>query len=147
MNRNAIEALARARHLRMIRPQASTARRLWAKADKDLATARHLVPIDADRAQECAYDAVYKAVLGILCLLGYRVVPVRQRVTGVEALRAILDDPAHQELVDSFNDMREKRNQVAYEAGEASETEASQAIGDAERLLTSLRSVFETLPK
>lgn len=65
--------------------------------------------------------------------------------SSVEVLRAVIADPAHRFLVDSFDDMREKRNEVAYEAGEASELEAGQAIDDAARLLTVLRPIFDAM--
>ena len=143
MKQEAIDELVRERRLRKVPPNAQVARRIWGKIAKDLSTARHLISIDADRAHECAYDAAFKAVVAILRAMGYRLGNVNQRQAAVEGLRAILDDPNQKALVESFDEMRAKRNRVSYEAGEASETEAKQAVEDGEKLVGTLKAPFE----
>lgn len=145
MDQNAINRLVRDNRLRAVRPSADLAKRLWKKAAKDLATAKYLLKVDAERSHECAYDAAFKAVYAIVRCIGYRIMPVNQRVTGVTLLAALLDDPARKTLVDAFDDMREKRNEVSYEAGEATETEAEQAIEDAEKIIVVLEPTYKTV--
>jgi uncharacterized protein (UPF0332 family) len=118
---------------------------MWDKAAKDLKTAQYLLKVDSERAHECAYDAIFKAVYAIFRCMGFRIAPTNQRVTGVELLKAVLDDPAHEELTEAFDEMRDKRNNVSYEAAAATETEAKNAIEDAEEILKLLEPTFKTM--
>ena len=144
MNQMLIDDLLKNRRLRKDKSNADIARQIWSKTAKDLATSKHLMPVDADRAHERAYDAAFKGVVAILRAIGYRLGHQYQRQTAVEVLRAFLDDASHEPLVESFDDMRYKRNRVSYDAGEATETEAQQAVEDAEKLVELLKPVFET---
>ncbi|MHC4605619.1 MAG: HEPN domain-containing protein [Planctomycetota bacterium] len=82
-------------------------------------------------------------MVAILRAIGFRLGHQYQRQTAVELLRALLDEEKQEPLVDSFDDMRAKRNRVSYDAAEATEAEAKQAVQDAERIVLLLKPIFE----
>ncbi len=93
----------------------------------------------ADRATYImAYTAMLKAGRALLLLKGYRPTDGAQHKTVVEMTGAILGDK-YTNLVNHFETMRRKRNELTYEAGTLlSGSESAQALDDATVLVKNI---------
>ncbi len=102
----------------------------------DLDEAKKTLRISADRATYLmAYMAMLKAGRALLLLKGYRPTDGAQHKTVVEMTGAILGDK-YVNLVNHFETMRRKRNELTYEAGGLlSRSDAENAMQDANLLV------------
>lgn len=102
----------------------------------DLDEAKKTLRISADRATYVmAYMAMLKAGRALLLLKGYRPADGAQHKTVVEMTGAILGDK-YVNLVNHFETMRRKRNELTYEAGGfLSRSDAENAMQDANLLV------------
>ncbi len=102
----------------------------------DLDEAKKTLRISADRATYLmAYMAMLKAGRALLLLKGYRPTDGAQHKTVVEMTGAMLGDK-YVNLVNHFETMRRKRNELTYEAGGLlSRSDAENAMQDANLLV------------
>jgi uncharacterized protein (UPF0332 family) len=85
-----------------------------------------------------AYTAMLKAGRALLLLKGYRPIDGAQHKTVVEMTSVILGDK-YVSLVNHFETMRRKRNELTYEAGTLlSGSESKQALDDATLLVKNI---------
>lgn len=102
----------------------------------DIDEAKKTLDVSADRATYVmAYMAMLKAGRALLLLKGYRPTDGAQHKTIVEMTGAILGDK-YVNLVNHFETMRRKRNELTYEAGGLlSRSDAENAMQDARSLV------------
>lgn len=90
-------------------------------------------------ARDNAYEAMLKAGLALMLHHGYRPQSVGRHVTVVRFAKEVLGRRCG-ELLATFDRLRRKRNDRLYEArGLASRSEAAEALGAAERLMSMVR--------
>lgn len=132
-----IEQMVSNRRLERVAPNPEHARTAVETAQRHIATAKVLANTDdVAMAFTAAYDAVRKAMAGVLAIKGLRARPVggAHRNTGIAAA-VFVDDPA----LDDFEWMRQVRNATEYpdvDRPSATAEDVSEAIPAAERIVT-----------
>jgi len=112
-------------------------------AERDLATARRLLPEDHDWALSIAYNAMLQAARALMLHHGFRPAGEGQHVTVIGFLRLALAEEA-QPLVGLMDRLRRKRNISVYDAaGTISATEATQAVESAEDFVGLIKGQVE----
>ncbi len=97
----------------------------------DLQEAEKTKPVSSRATYLLAYMAMLKAGRALLLLEGYRPDDGAQHKTVIEAARALLGQ-RYESLVNHFEIMRRKRNEMTYEAGVIlSQAETEKALVDA----------------
>jgi uncharacterized protein (UPF0332 family) len=103
--------------------------RFLTSADKKLASAQKILAFDEEACLQQAYEAMLKASLGFMFSHGFRArSQPGHHIAIIEFVRARIDT-RHGSLLDVFDRLRRKRNQVLYdETGFVSHRDAEQAL-------------------
>ena len=120
--------------------------RTWlGRSRSDLALARDVVAqLDRDRAMAIAYEAGFRACVGVLLLAGYRLSsqPGHHRAA-IEGAAAVLGEGARP-LLRRIDGARQFRNEILYgDAPPASESQLAQLVADVDDLLGRLSSALD----
>jgi uncharacterized protein (UPF0332 family) len=111
----------------------------------DLGEARKVSGIAQRATYLLAYMAMLKAGRALMLLKGYRPYGIAQHKTVVELTSAILGDK-YRDLVEQFETMRRKRNEMTYETGVLlSNSEAQKALSDAIKLVQNILKEAKSL--
>ena len=138
MDRKTIEALVADNRLRKVNPSASRAEILIGRARKDLAVAPKIAEASEEIAYTAAYGAMFKATLAFLAVRGLRLGTTEQRKVAVLFLKAALP-AALDPVLSAYDKMRQRRNDLAYDAGLAvSRKDADEAIKQATLLIDAI---------
>jgi len=118
------EDLLRSRRIRWQEVSLAEIERALARAERDLRTARKIMPEDWDWGFAVAYNAVLQASRAFMFAQGYRPVAAEGHKTTF-AFMAEAMGKDYEDLIAYFDRMRNKRNQAIYDvAGLITETEA-----------------------
>lgn len=137
MRARPLDELVGARLLERRRVGRSHVRKLVARAERDLGLARDvLAPIDEERAMTLAYEAGFRACLGLLALAGYRVRSQPGHHRGaLEGAAAVLG-PERLPLLTRLDHARDFRNASLYEGARPLGTgELAQLLRDVSDLI------------
>lgn len=88
-------------------------KKLATKAKKDLRSAKLGIKIDEEITYTYAYLAMLRSARALMFLYGFRPIGGRQHKTVIEFSSAIMDKK-FAKLIDKFDRMRKKRNQLTY---------------------------------
>ena len=110
---------------------------------KDLKNVRKFLEIDESKAFDVVYDVIFKSTLALMRAHGYRPAAMLQHKTTVEFCEAALD-ASWKTTLDYFDDMRQKRNRLTYEADVTiGRPEAETAITEAHRFHAALAKAVD----
>jgi hypothetical protein len=122
-------------------------RRWLDRSRSDLALAGDVVGrVDRDRAMAIAYEAGFRACVGVLLLAGYRLAsqPGHHRAA-IEGAAALLGQDVRP-LLRRIDGARQFRNEILYgDAPPASESQLAQLIGDVGELLARLSGFLDAV--
>ncbi len=138
-----VEALLAAGELQKLTGAAANGERLVEKAAVTLTTARSAVETDPDSAFVLAYDAARQALTGLLAHQGLRPTTKGGHYAVEQAVRAQFGPGFRQ-----FGALRRRRNELEYPerpGDEATQDEASEAIENAEAILTAAQGLIDQL--
>jgi len=128
-------------------PDPQRVRRWLDRSRADLALARDVVGrVDRDRAMAIAYEAGFRACVGILLLAGYRLTsqPGHHRAA-IEGTAAVLGRDVRP-LLRRVDGARQFRNEILYgDAPPASESQLAGLIGDVGELLARLAGLQDAV--
>ena len=128
-------------------PDPQRVRRWLDRSRADVALAGDVVGrVDRDRAMAIAYEAGFRACVGVLLLAGYRLAsqPGHHRAA-IEGAAAVLGEEVRP-LLRRIDGARQFRNEILYgEAPPASESQLAQLIGDVGELLARLSSCLDAV--
>ena len=128
-------------------PDPPRVRRWLDRSRSDLALAGDVVGrVDRDRAMAIAYEAGFRACVGILLLAGYRLAsqPGHHRAA-IEGAAAVLGQDVRP-LLRRVDGARQFRNEILYgDAPPASESQLAQLIGDVGELLARLSGSLDAV--
>jgi uncharacterized protein (UPF0332 family) len=125
------DALLRQRKIFPHRATSDEIARLLALAQRDIRTARRVMPEDWDWAFSIAYNAVLQAARAYMYAQGFRPAAEQGHKNTFAFMRIALGDD-FASLVGYFDRMRTKRNQAIYDvAGSITEAEARAIFGKA----------------
>jgi hypothetical protein len=128
-------------------PDPPRVRRWLDRSRSDLALAGDVVGrVDRDRAMAIAYEAGFRACVGILLLAGYRLAsqPGHHRAA-IEGAAAVLGSDVRP-LLRRIDGARQFRNEILYgDAPPASESQLAQLIGDVAELLARLSGSLDAV--
>jgi hypothetical protein len=117
------------------------------RSGSDLALAGDVVGrVDRDRAMAIAYEAGFRACVGVLLLAGYRLAsqPGHHRAA-IEGAAALLGEETRP-LLRRIDGARQFRNEILYgDAPPASESQLAQLIGDIGELLARLSGFLDAV--
>jgi hypothetical protein len=126
-------------------PDPQRVRRWLDRSRSDLALAGEVVGrVDRDRAMAIAYEAGFRACVGVLLLAGYRLAsqPGHHRAA-IEGAAAVLGEEVRP-LLRRIDGARQFRNEILYgDAPPASESQLAQLIGDVGELLARLSGYLD----
>jgi len=111
----------------------------FAKVDDDLRSAEDNLKLNNfEWTMSISYQAVLRASMNLMALLGYRAIGKEHHKNTFEFLRACELD---EDLVDFFDKVRIKRNEFLYrEIDEVSKSEASEILTSAMKLVLKIRT-------
>lgn len=146
MNQKAIDKLVADQRLRKLsKPPFDQVDRLLAAALKDIGNVRKFLEIDEAKAYDTAYDVMFKSALALMRAHGFRPSTSLQHKTAIEFCSAALD-PAWKTTLDYLDDMRQKRNRLAYEGDVVvGRPEAEAAIAEAEKFRSAVEKIIAGL--
>jgi hypothetical protein len=128
-------------------PDPGRVRRWLDRSRSDLALAGDVVGrVDRDRAMAIAYEAGFRACVGVLLLAGYRLAsqPGHHRAA-IEGAAALLGQDVRP-LLRRIDGARQFRNEILYgDAPPASESQLAQLIGDVGELLARLSGFLDAV--
>jgi hypothetical protein len=128
-------------------PDPQRVRRWLDRSRSDLALAGDVVGrVDRDRAMAIAYEAGFRACVGVLLLAGYRLAsqPGHHRAA-IEGAAAVLGEEVRP-LLRRIDGARQFRNEILYgDAPPASESQLAMLIGDVGDLLVRLARALDDL--
>jgi hypothetical protein len=130
-------------------PDSQRVRRWLDRSRSDLALAGDVVGrVDRDRAMAIAYEAGFRACVGVLLLAGYRLAsqPGHHRAA-IEGAAAVLGQDVRP-LLRRVDGARQFRNEILYgDAPPASESQLAQLIGDVGELLARLSGFLDAVKR
>lgn len=138
-----VEALLAAGELQKLTGAAANGERLLEKATVTLTTARSAVETDPDSAFVLAYDAARQALTALLAHQGLRPTTKGGHYAVERAVRAQFGPGFRQ-----FGALRRRRNELEYPerpGDDATQDEASEAIENAEAILTAAQGLLDQL--
>jgi len=111
----------------------------FAKVDDDLRSAEDNLKLNNfEWTMSISYQAVLRASMNLMALLGYRAIGKEHHKNTFEFLRACELD---EDLVDFFDKVRIKRNEFLYRGiDEVSKSEASEILTSARKLVLKIRT-------
>jgi hypothetical protein len=126
-------------------PDPQRVRRWLDRSRADVALACDVVGrVDRDRAMAIAYEAGFRACVGVLLLAGYRLAsqPGHHRAA-IEGAAAVLGEEVRP-LLRRIDGARQFRNEILYgDAPPASESQLAQLLGDVGELLARLSGFLD----
>ncbi len=138
-----VEALLAAGELQKLTGAAANGDRLLEKAAVTLTTARSAVETDPDSAFVLAYDSARQALTALLAHQGLRPTTKGGHYAVEQAIRAQFGPGFRQ-----FGALRRRRNELEYPerpGDDATQDEASEAIENAEAILTAAQGLLDQL--
>lgn len=138
-----VEALLASGELQKLTGAAANGERLLDKAAVTLTTARSAVEADPDSAFVLAYDAARQALTALLAHQGLRPTTKGGHYAVEQAVRAQFGPGFRQ-----FGALRRRRNELEYPerpGDDADQDEASEAIENAEAILTAAQGLLDQL--
>ena len=115
-------------------------RRALQRAERDLKTARKIMPSDCDWGFAVAYKAILQASRAYMFALGYRPASTEGH-KNTFAFMLLALGKQHEDLITYFDRMRNKRNQAIYNAaGLITETEARNLLAKATEFVAFVRA-------
>lgn len=138
-----VEALLASGELQKLTGAAANGERLLEKAAVTLTTARSAVETDPDSAFVLAYDSARQALTALLAHQGLRPTTKGGHYAVEQAVRAQFGPGFRQ-----FGALRRRRNELEYPerpGDDATQDEASQAIENAEAILTAAQGLLDQL--
>jgi hypothetical protein len=128
-------------------PDPQRVRRWLDQSRSDLALAGDVVGrVDRDRAMAIAYEAGFRACVGVLLLAGYRLAsqPGHHRAA-IEGAAAVLGEEVRP-LLRRIDGARQFRNEILYgDAPPASESQLAHLVGDIGELLARLSGFLDAV--
>ncbi len=113
---------------------------LVASAEKNLAAAKKNLTIDEETCYTMAYSAMLKIARALIFLKGFRPDDGQQHKTTVDVAARILGQEFN-DLIDSFDQMRRKRNDFTYNPlAPVSKAEAGNALSNAENFFQKVKN-------
>lgn len=138
-----VEALLASGELQKLTGAAANGERLLDKAEVTLTTARSAVETDPDSAFVLAYDSARQALTALLAHQGLRPTTKGGHYAVEQAVRAQFGPGFRQ-----FGALRRRRNELEYPerpGDDATQHEASDAVEDAETILTAAKGLLDQL--
>jgi len=112
-------------------------------AERDLKTAKKILPDNTDWAFSIAYNSMLQAGRALMFSKGYRPSGDAQHVSVVKFAEAVLGK--NQDIIVVFDRLRRKRHTAVYdEAGRIAETEANNALKWAEQFLEAVKRIISS---
>ncbi len=127
MNQNAIDALLARKSLLKAPVNATRAANLMKKAKHEIAAVSKIAETSEEIAYTAAYEAIFKATLALMAILGFRPGKAEQRKAAVDFSRAALPSGFENPLA-AYDKIRQKRNDLSYELATVTRTDLDQAI-------------------
>ena len=119
-------------------------RDFYAGAQRKLAAARSVLPIDEEAAHEIAYESMLKATIALMLSYGQRLRSgPGHHEAAIQFAQSKLDK-AHSTLIHAFDSMRRKRNQTLYDVAITTRTEAEHAVEAAAQYLPIVKALIES---